>query len=86
MLGSYLNAIRHDVSVKRSLLENIAGNLLPTMSITAQAQLQQLNAIADNTKINADAALEIQKSAIAIQTSLLSVITQGKSGKAIRIQ
>ena len=64
----------------------IAGNLLPTMSITAQAQLQQLNAIADNTKINADAALEIQKSAIAIQTSLLSVITQGKSGKAIRIQ
>ena len=86
LLGSYLNAIRHDVSVKRSLLENIAGNLLPTMSITAQAQLQQLNAIADNTKINADAALEIQKSAIAIQTSLLSVITQGKSGKAIRIQ
>ena len=86
VLGSYLNAIRHDVSVKRSLLENIAGNLLPTMSITAQAQLQQLNAIADNTKINADAALEIQKSAIAIQTSLLSVITQGKSGKAIRIQ
>lgn len=86
VLGSYLNAIRHDVSVKCSLLENIAGNLLPTMSITAQAQLQQLNAIADNTKINADAALEIQKSAIAIQTSLLSVITQGKSGKAIRIQ
>lgn len=86
LLGSYLNAIQHDVSVKRSLLENIAGNLLPTMSITAQAQLQQLNAIADNTKINADAALEIQKSAIAIQTSLLSVITQGKSGKAIRIQ
>lgn len=86
VLGSYLNAIRHDVSVKRSLLENIAGNLLPTMSITAQAQLQQLNAIADNTKINADAALEIQKSAIAIQTSLSSVITQGKSGKAIRIQ
>lgn len=86
LLGSYLNAIRHDVSVKRSLLEDIAGNLLPTMSITAQAQLQQLNAIADNTKINADAALEIQKSAIAIQTSLSSVITQGKSGKAIRIQ
>ena len=26
LLGSYLNAIRHDVSVKRELLENIAGN------------------------------------------------------------
>lgn len=85
-LGSYLNAIRHDVSVKRSLLENIAGNLLPTMSITAQAQLQQLNAIAANTKANADAAIEIQESSTVIQNALLSVITQGKSGKAIRIQ
>lgn len=86
VLGSYLNAIRHDVSVKRSLLENIAGNLLPTMSITAQAQLQQLNAIAANTKANADAAIEIQKSSAVIQNALSSVITQGKSGKAIRIQ
>lgn len=86
VLGSYLNAIRHDVSVKRSLLEDIAGNLLPTMSITAQAQLQQLNAIAANTKANADAAIEIQKSSTLIQNALSSVITQGKSGKAIRIQ
>lgn len=86
LLGSYLNAIRHDVSVKRSLLEDIAGNLLPTMSITAQAQLQQLNAIAANTKANADAAIEIQKSSTLIQNALSSVITQGKSGKAIRIQ
>lgn len=86
VLGSYLNAVRHDVSVKRSLLENIAGNLLPTMSITAQAQLQQLNAIAANTKANADAAIEIQKSSTAIQNALSSVIAQGKSGKAIRIQ
>ena len=86
LLGSYLNAIRHDVSVKRSLLEDIAGNLLPTMSITAQAQLQQLNAIAANTKANADAAIEIQKSSTVIQNALSSVITQGKSGKAIRIQ
>lgn len=86
LLGSYLNAIRHDVSVKRSLLEDIAGNLLPTMSITAQAQLQQLNAIAANTKANADAAIEIQTSSTLIQNALSSVITQGKSGKAIRIQ
>lgn len=86
LLGSYLNAIRHDVSVKRSLLENIAGNLLPTMSITAQAQLQQLNAIAANTKANADAAIEIQKSSAVIQNALSSVIVQGKGGKAVRIQ
>lgn len=86
LLGSYLNAIRHDVSVKRNLLENIAGNLLPTMSITAQAQLQQLNAIAANTKANADAAIEIQKSSTVIQNALSSVIVQGKGGKAVRIQ
>lgn len=85
LLGSYLNAIRHDVSVKRNLLENIAGTLLPTMSVTAQAQLQQLNAIAANTKANADAAIEIQKSSTVIQNALSSVIVQGKGGKAIRI-
>lgn len=85
LLGSYLNAIRHDVSVKRDLLENIAGTLLPTMSVTAQAQLQQLNAIAANTKANADAAIEIQKSSTVIQNALSSVIVQGKGGKAIRI-
>lgn len=83
LLGSYLNAIRHDVSVKRELLENIAGNLLPTISITAQAQLQQLNAIVSNTKISADAAESIRGF---LQDTFAGVITQGKSGKAIRIQ
>lgn len=86
LLGSYLNAIRQDVSVKRNLLDKIAGTLLPTISITAQAQLQQLNAIAINTRVNADAAIEIQKSSTVIQNSLSGVITQGKNGKAIRIQ
>ncbi len=83
LLGSYLNAIRHDVSVKRNLLENIAGNLLPTISVTAQAQLQQLNAIAVNTANNAKAAEAIQ---VFLQGTLASVITQGKDGKAIRIK
>ena len=50
------------------------------------SQLQQLNAIAANTKANADAAIKIQKSSTVIQNALSSVITQGKSGKAIRIQ
>ena len=79
LLGSYLNAIRHDVSVKRNLLENIGTNLLPTISITAQAQLQQLNAIAANTKANADAAKRIDE-------ALSSVITTGSKGRAIKIQ
>ena len=79
LTNSYLNAIRQDVSVKRNLLENIGNNLLPTISITAQAQLQQLNAIAANTKANADAAKRIDD-------ALSSVITIGSKGRAIRIQ
>lgn len=79
LTNSYLNAIRQDVSVKRNLLESIGNNLLPTISITAQAQLQQLNAIAANTKANADAAKRIDD-------ALSSVITIGSKGRAIRIQ
>ena len=62
LTNSYLNAIRQDVSVKRNLLESIGNNLLPTISITAQAQLQQLNMIAENTRRNADAARRIEES------------------------
>ena len=77
--GSYLNAIRQDVSVQRNLMENIGSNLLPTISITAQAQLQQLNAIAANTLANANAAQRIDE-------ALSSVITTGSGGKAVRIK
>lgn len=83
LLGSYLNAIRHDVSVKRNLLENIGTNLLPTISITAQAQLQQLNAIAANTKANADAAAAIQSF---LQNDFAGVIATTSAGKAIRVK
>lgn len=86
LLGSYLSAIRHDVSVNRQVLESIGGNLLPTMSVTAQAQLQQLNAIAQNTLANANAAVEIQKTSAEIRTMLGSVITAGSGGKAIRMK
>ena len=79
LLGSYLNAIRQDVSVQRNVMENIGSNLLPTISITAQAQLQQLNAIAANTLANANAAKEIRE-------LFAGVITTGSGGKAIRIK
>ena len=79
LLGSYLNAIRQDVSVQRNVLENIGSSLLPTMSVTAQAQLQQLNAIAANTLANANAAKRIDE-------ALSSVITAGSGGKAIRVK
>ena len=59
LLGSYLNAIRHDVSVKRSIIEKLAGEDIPKMSLIAQAQLTQLNNIASNTLRNAEAADKI---------------------------
>lgn len=59
LLGSYLNSIRHDVSVKRSIIEKLAGEDIPKMSLIAQAQLTQLNNIASNTLRNAEAADKI---------------------------
>ena len=59
LLGSYMNAIRQDVSVKRSLIEKLIGDDIPEMNYIAQAQLQELNQIAANTKRNADAADKI---------------------------
>lgn len=56
LLGSYLNSIRLDVSVKRSIIEKLAGEDIPKMSLIAQAQLTQLNNIAANTLRNAEAA------------------------------
>lgn len=60
LLGSYLNAIRQDVSVKRMLQEKFFNDDFPKMSVIAQAQLQQLNAIARNTERNAQFAEDIR--------------------------
>lgn len=49
LLGSYINGIRLDVSVKRALLEKIGNDILPKYNVLAEAQLTQLRAIADNT-------------------------------------
>lgn len=59
LLGSYLNAMRQDVSVKRMLQEKFFNDDFPKMSVIAQAQLQQLNAIARNTERNAQFTEEI---------------------------
>lgn len=59
LLASYLNATRQDVSVKRILQEKFFNEEFPKMSLIAQAQLQQLNAIARNTERNAQFTEEI---------------------------
>lgn len=60
LLGSYLNSIRQDVSVKRMLQGKFFNEDFPKMSVIAQVQLQQLNAIARNTERNAQFAEEIR--------------------------
>lgn len=60
LLASYVNAIRADVSIERTIMENLLGKDMPSLSATAQAQLTQLQAIADNTLRNAVAAEAIQ--------------------------
>lgn len=60
LLASYINAMRADVSANRLTLERLMNEYVPQMSVIAQAQLTQLNAIADNTSRNADFAAEIR--------------------------
>lgn len=59
LLGSYMNAMRQDLSVNRSLLEQLIGSDVPKMSYLAEAQLRELGQITANTKRNADAADKI---------------------------
>lgn len=83
LTNSYLNAIRQDVSVIRNIIESTGTAHLPTISITAQAQLQQLNMIAENTRRNADAAAAIQSF---LQNDFAGVITTTSGGKALRVK
>lgn len=59
LLGSYLNAMRVDVSVKRSLVEQLVNEAVPKINYLAEAQLQQLQMVVANTRRNADAADKI---------------------------
>lgn len=60
LLGSYLNSIRQDSSIKRNLMEKLMGEILPQYNVVAEAQTQQLRIIAQNTERNAMAAEEIK--------------------------
>lgn len=76
LIASYLNAIRADVSVTRQL----QGVYLPKLDITATAQLQQLDSIAQNTSRNALAA-EGMLEAVGEMRDLLSSTTRDGSKK-----
>lgn len=76
-VGSYLNSIRQDVSVKRMLQEKFFNEEFPKMSVLAQAQLQQLNAIARNTERNAQFAEEMR--------DLFNTVVD-KAGRFVRIR
>lgn len=59
LLASYLNAVRGDVSVERTLVEKLVADDIPRINYLVEAQLTQLNAIASNTLRNANAADKI---------------------------
>lgn len=54
LLGSYLNSIRADVSIKRTLQERFFKEDFPKMNVIAEAQLRQLSMITENTRRTAD--------------------------------
>lgn len=56
LLASYINGMRADLSMNRTLIEQLVSVDVPKMSYLAEAQLQQLQMVVANTKRNADAA------------------------------
>ena len=52
LLASYVNAMRADVSVNRTLFEQLVNDSVPRMSVLAEAQLMQLQMIVSNTSKN----------------------------------
>lgn len=60
LIASYVNAIRADVSVKRAVLEKLAGEQIPELTGIANAQLQELRQITENTGRSAELAGEIR--------------------------
>lgn len=74
ILASYINAIRADVSVIRQL----EGLYLPKFDVTILAQLEQQKAIAENTRITADAASSIRDSVITVVEILHASQTQAR--------
>lgn len=52
LLGSYLNAIRQDSSVQRTLIEHLVSVDVPKINYIAEAQLRELSQIQSNTARN----------------------------------
>lgn len=75
LLASYINAIRADVSQERYMLSLIHEEDYPQQNAIMQAQLQQLQQIASNTRISADKTTEIMDflSALNVGTKKISV-------------
>lgn len=77
LIASYLNAIRLDCSVMRAE----QAKYYPEMSEIAKSQLTQLNAIAQNTLRNADAAERIDRTVLELNDNFNRVLNGTKSLK-----
>lgn len=83
ILASYINGIRADVSVKRSLLEKWGNEILPKYNVIAEQQLTQLRAIANNTLRSAQNT-EANVALVQEVRDMLSIVID-RSGRKIKI-
>ena len=83
ILASYINGIRADVSVKRTLLEKWGNEILPKYNVIAEQQLTQLRAIANNTLRSAQNT-EANVALVQEVRDMLSIVID-RSGRKIKI-
>ena len=86
LIASYLNAMRADVSIKRSLLESLVNDGMPKVDTMMELQLRELRSIAQNTALIAANTEANASAAKSIKDTLGSVVTTGAGGKAVRIK
>ena len=82
ILASYVSAIRADVSV----IGQLQGIYLPKFNATIEAQLQQLDSIAQNTSRNAVAAESIQSAVSEMRDLLNSTTRDGAKYINVRVK
>ena len=86
LIASYLNAIRADVSFKRTMMEKLMKESLPKVDLVMEAQLKELSTISKNTALIVQNTEANAAAARSIKDTLGSVVTVGSGGKAIRIK
>lgn len=86
LLASYLNAIRADVSISRSIWEQLSQENFAKIDVMMESQLKQLSVIAQSNQLIAENTASNRDAVYAIKDYLGSIITVGSGGKAVRVK